>query len=132
MHALTSGVIAGAGLYLLVLGVAALLMPSRVESFLGKFASSAFSHYLEVSIRLIVGAALVHKGATLSIGVIFEVFGWVLLATSLVLLCIPWQWHRKFARFAVPLATRMLPAVGVAAIVLGLALLSVLFEFPRV
>jgi hypothetical protein len=30
----------------------------------------------------------------------------VLIVSSLVLLALPWRWHRRFASWAVPLATR--------------------------
>ena len=132
MDAATSVVIAGAGIYLLVLGIAALRTPSRVESFLAKFANSAFSHYFEMSIRLVVGAALLHKSPSLPVSGIFQAFGWVLLVTTGVLLCVPWRWHQKFAKFAVPFAKRILPAVGVGSIVVGLALLSALIMAPSV
>ena len=123
---------AGAAVYLLVLGFAALLTPSRVESFFAKFANSAFSHYFEVSLRLAVGAALVRLSQSLPFSPVFSVVGWVLLVTSGVLLLAPWQWHQKFAQFAVPLAIRILPAIGVASIVLGIALLGALLEASTV
>ena len=132
MHAVTGVVIAGAGLYLLLLGVAALLTPPRVESFFGRFASSASSHYVEMLIRIAVGASLVHRSPTLPFGEAFVVFGWILLISSGILLCLPWRWHRRFARLVVPHVIRALPLVGLSSIALGLFLLSALYKASTV
>ena len=46
------------GLYLIGLAVALFLSPARAKRFLGGFASSAFTHYLELVLRLIAGGAI--------------------------------------------------------------------------
>jgi uncharacterized protein YjeT (DUF2065 family) len=54
---------------------------------------------------------------------VFSVFGWVLLATTTGLLLIPWHWHHRFARRAVPWVLRFLPLLGVASVALGVLVL---------
>ncbi|MGI8835673.1 MAG: hypothetical protein ACR2H4_03430 [Pyrinomonadaceae bacterium] len=46
------------GLYLIGFAVGLLLSPARATRFLGGFASSAFTHYLELALRLIAGGAI--------------------------------------------------------------------------
>lgn len=57
-------------------------------------------------IRLFVGAALLWYAPHMAFAGFFEVFTWVLIVSSLVLLALPWRWHRRFASWAVRLATR--------------------------
>lgn len=117
-------VVALAGLYLAALGVAALLAPARAGRFLLGFADSAPKHYLELALRLAVGGAmLVHAPRSVHPGA-FEVAGWGLVGTTAVLSLLPWRWHHRFARAAVPRAMRRLPLVGLASLLLGALVLA--------
>ena len=66
------------------------------------FASSAFTHYLEISLRIIIGAALVVYAPRMMFAMAFLVFGWMLIGTSAVLALIPWSWHNRFAKLTLP------------------------------
>ncbi|HSM68304.1 MAG TPA: hypothetical protein VK830_01215 [Xanthomonadales bacterium] len=58
----------------------------------------------------------------------FEVFAWVLIVSSLVLFALPWKWHRRFAGWAVPLATRSMPLFALVSLAGGaFIILSVLY-----
>lgn len=96
-----------AGLYLLGLGTALLLVRSRAEAFLLAFAGSAQAHYSELLIRLLVGVASIQAATALPWSSSFVAFGWILLLTSLPLLLLPWRWHQRFAQQAVPSALRL-------------------------
>jgi hypothetical protein len=48
------------GLYLIGLALGLFLSPARAKAFLGGFASSAFTHYLELVLRLAGGAILLY------------------------------------------------------------------------
>lgn len=86
-----------AAIYLLWLGVVSFLRPAYAANFLNGFASSARAHYLEISLRLVVGTAMVLASSRLQFSSAFHLFGWVLVLSSVVLLLIPWQWHHRFA-----------------------------------
>lgn len=119
-----SAVIVAAGLYLAVLGIACFVRPDSAANFLLGFANSAFVHYVELALRALVGAALVHSAAALSYPLVFIVFGWVLIVTSLVMFVVPWRWHQQFAQRAVPQALRYISLLGVSSITLGVALVA--------
>lgn len=121
---LASAVIVATGLYLAVLGVGCFVRPNSAAKFLLGFASSAFVHYLELALRVLVGTSLVHKAPDLPYSMMFNVFGWVLIVTSLVMLAVPWRWHRHFAQRAVPQALRYVKLLGVSSIVFGTFLVA--------
>jgi hypothetical protein len=58
------------------------------------------------------------------------VFGAVLVITTAVLACIPWQWHRKIAQRSVPRVLRFLPALGIASLALSAVILFALLGGP--
>lgn len=119
---LESAVIAAAGLYLIALGISCFVRPDSTANFLLGHASSGVVHYLELAIRAIVGACLVHKAPALTHPPIFSLSGWVLIVTTAVLLLVPWRWHRQFTLRAVPHALRHIKLLGVSSIALGAVL----------
>lgn len=108
-----------AGFYLLGLAGLAFAAPARAARFLGSFASSASAHYLELAIRLAVGAALLQYALHMLYPSLFLLIGWVLVITTILLLAIPWQWHHRIAKRAVPLATAQLGLFGLGSAVFG-------------
>ena len=117
-------VVVGVGLYLLGLGLAALLAPGLASRFLLGFASSARAHYAELLVRVLVGGSLMVAAPRLAASGVWAVFGGVLVATSLVMLCLPWRWHQRFAQRSVPAALRHVAWVGVGALAAGAGLLG--------
>jgi hypothetical protein len=113
-----------AGLYLVALGAGAWRAPARVVRFLGGFAGSARVHYLELALRLAVGAAMLLAAPVVRHPAVFTGFGWILVATTLVLAAVPWRLHRRFADRTVPSATRHLPLIAIASCLLGVLLLG--------
>lgn len=112
-------VIVLAGLYLLALGLASLVVPSRASGFLLGFASSECVHFAELFLRFVVGVAFVVYAPRMSLSGAFSLFGWILLVTTACLVFVPWRWHRRFAQQAVPRATRHIALVGVASLAMG-------------
>ena len=100
------------GLYLIGFAVGLLLSPARATRFLGGFASSAFTHYMELALRLIGGGAILLYAPQMLVSNFFVIFGWILMGTTVVLFAIPWQWHQRFAQWGVPYATRNLRLVA--------------------
>jgi len=107
------------GLYFCALAVAALLLPAKANRFLLGFASSPRVHYIELSTRFLVGAALVIYAPHMSAADAFSLFGWVLLITTACLFLLPWRWHHWFAQQAVPRAIPYIKVIGVCSLALG-------------
>ena len=112
-----------AAVYLVGLGVASFVAPARTAHFLDAFASSARAHLIEISIRLLVGAALVVAAPRLLFADVFLVFGWVIVVTSIVLLVLPWSWHQRFAKVVVSPLTRRVWLFGLLSFPLGVVML---------
>ena len=123
---LAGAVIVAAGLYLIVLGVSCFFRPVSAAKFLLGHASSGFLHYLELSLRVLLGACLVQTAPSLSYPATFNVFGWVLIITTAALFLIPWRWHQQFALKAVPQALRHIKLLGASSVALGGALIACL------
>lgn len=121
---LAPALVALAALYLLGLGAAALVAPARATRFLSGFAGSARAHYLEMSIRLVVGGALVAHAPEMLLPAFFTAFGWVLVITTAGLLATPWRWHQRFAQRTVPRLTRRLWLVALVSLALGAFMLA--------
>jgi len=116
-------VVVAAAFFFILLGIASLAVPDKAGRFLLGFASSAQKHYAELGIRFLVGGALVVHGPQAALPEVFRWFGWLLIATTAVLLLVPWRWHHGFAAWAVPQALRFLPLIGCCSLVLGGVLL---------
>jgi uncharacterized protein YjeT (DUF2065 family) len=112
-----------AGFYLVGLGVVALVSPQRAKSFLSGFAGSAFVHYLELSVRLVVGAALVSYAPQMKSASLFAALGWMVVLTTLGLFLVPWRWHRRFAAWSVPHATRNMSLFAFGSLAAGIFVL---------
>ncbi|MGI8917362.1 MAG: hypothetical protein ACR2H6_02085 [Pyrinomonadaceae bacterium] len=106
-------------LYLISFALVMLLAPDRAKRFLGGLANSAFTHYLELGLRLITGLAILLYAPQMLFSNFFVVFGWILVVTTVVLFAVPWQWHRRFAQWGVPYATRNLWLVAGSSFVFG-------------
>jgi len=119
-----------AGLYLVGLAVLALAAPRAAERFLAMHASTAVAHVVELLLRLTVGVALLLYAPRMSFPTVFTAFGWVLVATTLGLLLMPWQLHRRFARWSVPRAVRHLPLLAVGSLGGGVVLLLAVARGP--
>lgn len=104
-----------------LIGLAAVLVfrPTAGERFLRSFAGSARAHYLEQGIRLIVGVALVVGSRGTGYPDLFRGFGWLIIASTVVLLLTPWRWHHRFAVRVMPAVCRNLRLFALGAFVLG-------------
>lgn len=119
------------GSFLLLQGVLALACPRAVRRFLDGFAASAAVHVAELALRIVAGAGFIGYAARSASPWAFAGFGWLLVLTSLPLLLVPWRWHRRFARWAVPLATRWMWPYAVGCLAAGAAVFAgVLYGAP--
>ena len=73
----------------------------------------------EQGLRIVAGAALVVRAPASKLPMAFEVAGWILVASSVLILVVPVRWHGAYGRWWVgriaPLAVRVLSPVPVLA-----------------
>lgn len=110
------------GLWLVGLAAMSAFAPKKAARFLSGFASSAGAHYLEQALRIVAGAGFILFATEMRFTDAFRLFGWVLVITSTGLLVIPWQWHQRFATWAVPFATRNLKLYAAGAALLAVVI----------
>jgi hypothetical protein len=111
------------GLYLISLLILTLLRKKSSIIYFSSFASSAKAHYLEQLLRLIAGLGLLIYSEKMLFPKLFGIFGWALIATSILLFITPWKWHNKFGEWAIPFTIRNLILYSVSASILGLVIL---------
>ena len=128
LDAIAMALVLGAGAYLVALGVGLVAHPRAASRFLLGFAASAGVHYLELGVRGVVGWAFIHNAPRMSAPGVFSVFGWVLLVTTSGLLLVPWEWHRRFARKAVPWALEYSGLLALGALAAGVLVLGAAFS----
>lgn len=94
------------GCYFIGLAMVAFAAPEKVARFLESSAGSVSTHFLEMGLRLAIGAAFVIRAPQMMVSGAFHLFGWGLILTTVCLLAVPWRWHRRFALRVVPQAIR--------------------------
>jgi hypothetical protein len=109
--------------YMLVLGMACIFLPTLARRFLSGFASTVRVHFAELGARTLVGFALLEHASISAYAKEFSMVGWLLLSTTAILLLIPWRLHRRFAMHVLPSVLRFVQPIGLAALLMGLALL---------
>jgi hypothetical protein len=116
---LAAAVVLLTGLYLVGLAAVALFAPARATRFFDGFASSALAHYAELLLRGAAGGAMVIYAPSMRFSAAFAVVGWVLIVTTAALLAVPWRWHQRFARWAVPQALPHLRLIAAVSLLFG-------------
>jgi len=117
--------------YFIVLGLVAISKPAIAARFLLGFAENPAVHYLELLLRLAVGLALLHHSVDMVFSTAMELFGWILILSTLGLLIVPWRWHRNFAKKLVPYANQHLAIIGVISLCFGITLLWSMKLWPN-
>jgi hypothetical protein len=123
METLTGIITAMFGLYLITLLIVTLLRKKSAINYFSSFASSAKAHYFEQLLRLIAGLGLLIYSDNMLFSNLFGIFGWVLVATSILLIITPWKWHNKFGEWAIPFTIRNLILYAVSASIIGLVII---------
>ena len=115
-------------IFLIGLAIVIVMKPQRAKQFLSSYASSARAHYTEQIARLIVGISIVVLAPSMWYSNLFNLFGWILIVTTIGLLLIPWQWHHKFGEWAIPLTLRYMKFYALGAFLLGALILYSLYR----
>lgn len=127
MTLLAGIVVATCSLALIAFTVIIFARPALAERFLMSFASSARAHFLEMAIRLIVGASLVVLSPAMWPTGMIRIIGWAIVLSSVALLLMPWRWHHRFARNVLPTLVRWMQMYAVGVFALGCLLLYGVF-----
>jgi hypothetical protein len=106
-------------IFMIGLAIGIVIKPQRAEQFLSSYASSARTHYTEQIARLTVGVGFVILATHMRYSNLFNLFGWILIFTTIGLLLMPWQWHHKFGEWAIPLTLRYMKFYALGAFILG-------------
>lgn len=114
-----SFIILVAALFLIGFAFIAVIKPAPAKHFLRQFAASAQVHYSEQLVRIIFGLSLILYSPQMLYSEGFFYFGWLLVVTSIGLLCIPWWWHKKFADKVIPWVIRLLLIYAIGCLALG-------------
>jgi hypothetical protein len=117
-------------LYLLTLAALLVFSPERGKGFLLGFASSALTHYLEIGLRIVLGAAFVVHAPNMLLAPAFTAFGWMLIGTSTVLALLPWQWHNHFAKLSLPRVLKYPKLIAAFSAAMALFVIFSLFAMP--
>ena len=116
------------GLFIICVGVLMLFAPKKARETLRKMASTNFINYTEITLRIIPAIGLIVYSDFSKYPVVFSVYGWFMLGTSIVLYLIPRKWHHGFslksADFLKPLYFQLLSPI---AFLLGAAIIYCVF-----
>lgn len=105
--------------FLLVLACLSIFTPKHAVRFLGGFASSAKTHYVEMIIRLIVGIAFIINAPSMLYPKVFMIFGWLLVGSTAILILLPWRWHQLFSQKIASPVIHQVWLIGVASLLLS-------------
>lgn len=107
------------GAFFIFCGTLMLLAPERARNTIRKAGSTNLINYGEISIRMIPAAAMVVLADFSKFPAPFEIMGWFMLATSLVLFFVPPKLHNAFSNKGAdklnPLLIRILSPIAVTA-----------------
>ena len=121
LNSLSFSLIFLTGAYFFCFGILSIFRSNLAARFLLGFATTAKLHYLELLIRLAIGAALIQYGPAMLFANLVEVFAWTLIGTTTCIIIVPWRLHHRFAQKFVPYANRYLKPIGVISISLGVS-----------
>ncbi|HLW30729.1 MAG TPA: hypothetical protein VKX40_00605 [Aequorivita sp.] len=85
------------GGFIMFIGFIMFFNPKKANATLRKAGSTNFINYAEITIRLVPAIALIFYADFSKFPEAFEIFGWIMLLTSLVLYAVPRKTHHKFA-----------------------------------
>ncbi|GAA4363835.1 hypothetical protein [Kangiella marina] len=105
---------------LILFEIIVLVDKSKAISFLNAFVKTPWHHFLEQTLRLIVGGAIVVHAPHMAFSEFFGIFGWVIIITSLMLVGLPWRWHHNFAKKIIPTIIKLIHFYGILCLALGI------------
>jgi hypothetical protein len=85
------------GIWLISVGILMFIKPRIAAEYLGKFASTNFINYLELTLRCIWGISLILYSELSKFPQFSKVFGIMLVITSFILFFVPRKLHSNYA-----------------------------------
>lgn len=85
------------GIFILSAGFLMLLKPNQAREILKRAGSTNLINYGEITLRMIVAIALIIYSNSSKYPEIFNVVGWFMLITSLILYMVPRRSHHNFS-----------------------------------
>ncbi|HCR94925.1 MAG: hypothetical protein CMH91_04400 [Oceanicaulis sp.] len=113
-----------AAVFLMALALSVLIIPEQAKHFLSGYASTLLVNSVEGVLRALVGLSLAGYAHQQGLSAILVLVGVFLVVSALVILLLPGL-HKRFARWAIPFALRILPLYGAGAAVLGIGLFMI-------
>lgn len=93
------------GVFLVSVGFLMLFKPKKAWVYLRKAGSTNLINYTEITVRMIPAGAMVLYAEHSKYPVILELFGWFMIATSLVLYAVPRRLHHAYALWCADMLT---------------------------
>jgi uncharacterized membrane protein YfcA len=88
------------GIFFIFIGLLMLSKPAKAREILRKAGSTNWIHFGELTIRLIPATAFVLYADSSKFPEAFKLFGWFMIATSLIISLIPKGYHNLFSNKA--------------------------------
>lgn len=85
------------GLFIISSGLIMLIAPEKARDILRKAGSTPLINYGEITVRLIPAIALIVSANSSSSTLFFQLLGWFMLATSLILYLVPRRLHHSYS-----------------------------------
>lgn len=85
--------------WLIGVSVFMFVKPQTAISYIGKFASTNLINYSELIIRLIVGIAFIVYADFSRYPKVFQVIGWFLTVSAIIIMVLPRRWHASYAKY---------------------------------
>jgi len=112
--------VTAAAVWLMTVGVLMAFRPRYCLHLFAKMSASLTAanwrvQLIEQGLRVLVGTAMIVRAPLSKLPVVLEVAGWLLVATSILIVVLPIRWHGKYGAFWVqritPPAVRVLSPV---------------------
>lgn len=121
-------IIVAFGAFFIIVGLTMLFKPRRARRILEKAGSTNFINYAEITLRMIPAIALIIAADISKYPLVFQVFGWFMLCTSIVLYFVPRQMHHNFStRAASILKPIYFQLISPLAILIGMLIIYSIF-----
>lgn len=97
MITIAKGIVLLFGFFIIFIGFVMLFTPNKARATLRKAGSTNFINYTEITLRLIPAIALIIHSEASKTPEAFQLFGRIMVVTSLILYFIPRKTHHRFS-----------------------------------
>jgi uncharacterized membrane protein YfcA len=97
MIIIAKSIVIAFGIFIIFCGLLMLFAPKKANDYLRKFGSTNFINYAELTIRTIIGIAIIYASDNSKFPDIFKIFGWFMVITAIILCCVPRRIHHNFS-----------------------------------